>query len=112
MVVRYTEKARGSEMRPNDGSLPGRRMAQERLAAVRRSLSEAPLPFKILLLGALLVAGVVAAPILIVAEFNYAPIAVFAGHRSLWGSLSVAVWGLAAFSRRAGNFRTAVPPLL
>jgi SpoVK/Ycf46/Vps4 family AAA+-type ATPase len=99
-------------MRPNDGSLPGRRMAQERLAAVRRSLSEAPLPFKILLLGALLVAGVFAAPFLIVAAFIYAPIAVFAGHRSLWGSLSVAVWGLAVVTGLAGNYRTAVAPLL
>jgi SpoVK/Ycf46/Vps4 family AAA+-type ATPase len=99
-------------MRPNDGSLPGRRMAQERLAAVRRSLSEAPLPFKILLLGVLLVAGVFAAPFLIVAAFIYAPVAVFAGHRSLVASLAVAVWGLAVVTGLAGNYHTSLAPLL
>ena len=81
-------------MRPNDGSLPGRRMAQERLDAVRRALSEAPLPLKIVLVAALLLLAVIAALPLIVAAFIYAPIAVFAGHRSLVASLAVAVWGL------------------
>ncbi len=99
-------------MRPHDGSPPAKRMAQERLAAVRRSLAEAPLPFKILLLGALLLAGVFAAPFLIVAALIYAPVAVFAGHRSLVASLAVAVWGLAVVTGLAGNYRSAVAPLL
>src|ERR1700684_111455 len=75
VVVRYTGKARRSEMRPNDGSPPGRQMAQERLSAVRRMLAVAPLPVKILLVAALLLLGVFAAPFLIVAAFIYAPIA-------------------------------------
>jgi SpoVK/Ycf46/Vps4 family AAA+-type ATPase len=99
-------------MRPNDGSLPGRRMAQERLDAVRRALSEAPLPLKIVLVAALLLLGVIAALPLIVAAFIYAPIAVFAGHRSLVASLSVAVWGLAVVSGFSGSYRTAVAPLM
>jgi SpoVK/Ycf46/Vps4 family AAA+-type ATPase len=99
-------------MRPNDGSLPGRRMAQERLAAVRRSLSEAPLPYKIVLAMALLLAGVFAAPFLIVAAFIYAPLAVFAGHRSLVASLAVAVWGVAVISGFSGGYRTAIAPLM
>jgi SpoVK/Ycf46/Vps4 family AAA+-type ATPase len=99
-------------MRPNDGSLPGRRMAQERLAAVRRSLSEAPLPYKIVLAMALLLAGIFAAPFLIVAAFIYAPIAVFAGHRSLVASLAVAVWGVAVVSAFSGGYRTDVAPLM
>ena len=64
-------------MRPNDGSPPGRQMAQERLAAVRRMLAMAPLPVKILLVAALLLLGVGTLPFLIVAAFIYAPIAVF-----------------------------------
>ncbi|MDX6390877.1 MAG: hypothetical protein QOJ73_1940 [Streptosporangiaceae bacterium] len=99
-------------MRPNDGSLPGRRMAQERLDAVRRALSEAPLPLKIVLVAALLLLAVIAALPLIVAAFIYAPIAVFAGHRSLVASLAVAVWGLAVVSGFSGSYRTAVAPLL
>jgi SpoVK/Ycf46/Vps4 family AAA+-type ATPase len=91
-------------------------MAQERLAAVRRSLAEASLPFKIVLVAVLLLVGVFAAPFLlvflIVAAFIYAPIAVFAGHRTLVASLAVAVWGLAVVTGLAGNYRTAVAPLL
>src|ERR1017187_7930934 len=112
VVVRYTEKARGSEMRPNDGSLPGRRMAQERLDARRRALSEAPLPLKIVLVAAVLLLGVFAAPFLIVAAFIYAPVAVFAGHRSLVASLAVAVWGLAVVSGFSGGDRVAIAPLM
>ena len=99
-------------MRPNDGSLPGRRMAQERLDAVRRALSEAPLPLKIVLVAAVLLLGVFAAPFLIVAAFIYAPVAVFAGHRSLVASLAVAVWGLAVVSGFSGGDRVAIAPLM
>jgi SpoVK/Ycf46/Vps4 family AAA+-type ATPase len=99
-------------MRPNDGSLPGRRMAQERLAAVRRALAAAPLPVKILLVAALLLLGVFAAPFLIVAAFIYAPVAVTAGHRSVAGSLSVAVWGLALVTGLSGSYRTVIAPLM
>ena len=42
-------------MRPDDGSLPGRRMAQERLARARQAIVAAPLPVKILLVIALLI---------------------------------------------------------
>jgi len=99
-------------MRPNDGSPPGRQMAQERLAAVRRMLAVAPLPVKILLVAALLLLGVFTLPFLIVAAFIYAPIAVFAGHRSLAASLAVAVWGLAVVSGFSGSNRTAIAPLM
>jgi SpoVK/Ycf46/Vps4 family AAA+-type ATPase len=99
-------------MRPNDGSPPGRQMAQERLAAVRRALAVAPLPVKILLVAALLLLGVFATPFLIVAAFIYAPVAVFAGHRSLVASLAVAVWGLAVISGFSGSNRTAIAPLM
>jgi hypothetical protein len=87
-------------------------MAQERLAAVRRMLALAPLPVKILLVAALLLLGVFTLPFLIVAAFIYAPIAVFAGHRSLAASLAVAVWGLAVVSGFSGSYRTAVAPLM
>ncbi len=99
-------------MRPNDGSPPGRQMAQERLAAVRRMLAMAPLPVKILLVAALLLLGVGTLPFLIVAAFIYAPIAVFAGHRSPAASLAVAVWGLAVVSGFSGSNRTAIAPLM
>jgi SpoVK/Ycf46/Vps4 family AAA+-type ATPase len=99
-------------MRPNDGSLPGRQMAQERLAAVRRTLAAAPLPVKILLVAALVVLGVFAALPLIVAAFIYAPIAVFAGHRSVVASLAVAVWGLAVVSGFSGGYRSSLAPLM
>jgi SpoVK/Ycf46/Vps4 family AAA+-type ATPase len=99
-------------MRPNDGSLPGRRMAQERLAAVRRMLAAAPLPVKIVLVVALLLLGVFATPFLIVAAFIYAPVAVFAGHRSFVASLAVAVWGLAVVSGLSGTYRTSIAPLM
>jgi SpoVK/Ycf46/Vps4 family AAA+-type ATPase len=87
-------------------------MAQERLAAVRRMLALAPLPVKILLVAALLLLGVGALPFLIVAAFIYAPIAVFAGHRSPAASLAVAVWGLAVVSGFSGSYRTAIAPLM
>ncbi len=99
-------------MRPNDGSLPGRQMVQERLAAVRRTLAAAPLPVKIVLVAALLLLGVVAALPLMVAAFIYAPVAVFAGHRSLLASLAVAVWGLAVVAGLSGSNQTAIAPLL
>jgi len=99
-------------MRPNDGSLPGRQMAQERLAAVRRTLATAPLPVKIVLVAALLLLGVFATPFLVVAAFIYAPVAVFARHRSPVASLAVAVWGVAVVSAFSGSYRTAIAPLL
>ena len=47
-------------MRPEDGSLPGRRMAQEGLARVRQAVRAASLPAKILLVLAVLIIIVLA----------------------------------------------------
>ena len=47
-------------MRPEDGSLPGRRMAQEGLARVRQAVRSASLPVKILLVLAVLIIVVLA----------------------------------------------------
>jgi SpoVK/Ycf46/Vps4 family AAA+-type ATPase len=89
-------------MRPKDGSLTGRRMAGQRLAHARRSLRAAPLPVKAVLVMALLAVVVLAsalpawlADLLLVAALGYGPVAVWRGHRSVWGSLGVAAWGLA-----------------
>ena len=69
-------------MRPEDGSLPGRRMAQEGLARVRQAVRSASLPVKILLVLAILIIIVLAAglgprfwDLFVVAGLVYGPVA-------------------------------------
>src|SRR5712692_1042219 len=88
-------------MRPSEGStsLPGWRAAQDGIARIRRMLSAAPLPVKIVLIAVLVIFFPVAIPvgfsILLIGAMIYAPIAVASGRRSVAASLSVAVWGVA-----------------
>ncbi len=82
-------------MRPEDGSPPGGRMALEGYARLRRVLAAAPLPAKIALGVALVLAAIFLAPFLILAALIYGPVAVIAGHRSLAASASMGVFGLA-----------------
>ncbi len=85
-------------MRPEDRSPPGGRMALEGLARLRRVLVAAPLPAKIALGVALVLAAIFLAPFLILAALIYGPVAVIAGHRSLAASVSVGVLGLAVIA--------------
>ncbi len=88
-------------MRPPEGSpsLPGWRAAQDGISRIRRMLSAAPPPVKIILIAAIVVIFPFAVPtalsILLVGALIYAPIAVASGRRSVAASLSVAVWGVA-----------------
>jgi SpoVK/Ycf46/Vps4 family AAA+-type ATPase len=75
-------------------SLPGRRMAQDGIAFVRRVLRASPLPLQILIFAAVLFFGTVLLPALFVAGLVYAPFAVVSSRRNVFASLSVAVWGL------------------
>ena len=77
-------------------SLPGRQAVQGWLARFRRFAAAAPLPVKVLLVIA---ACVFAVPLVTLGLFGaliYAPYALWAGDRSGLGSLSVALWGIAA----------------
>jgi SpoVK/Ycf46/Vps4 family AAA+-type ATPase len=108
-------------MRPEDGSLPGRRMAQEGLARVRQAVRSASLPVKILLVLAILIIIVLAAELgprfwdlFVVAALVYGPVAVWRGHRSWFASVFVAAWGLVAIlaiAAVAGRFSSGIVPL-
>ena len=109
-------------MRPEDGSLPGRRMAQEGLARVRQVVRSSSLPVKILLVLAVLIMIVLALglgarfwDLLVVAALAYGPVAVWRGHRSWLASVFVGAWGLVAIlaiAAVAGRFSSGIVPLL
>ncbi|MDX6339753.1 MAG: hypothetical protein QOG05_7093 [Streptosporangiaceae bacterium] len=109
-------------MRPEDGSLPGRRMAREGLARVRQAVRSASLPVKILLVLAVLVIIVLALglgarfwDLFVIAGLAYGPVAVWRGHRSWLASVFVAAWGLVAIlaiAAVAGRFSSGIVPLL
>ena len=90
-------------MRPDDGPPPDRRMARQRLDRVRAAVRAAPLPVKIVLVLALLAAAVVASALparvgdlVLILALCYGPFAIWRKQRSLFASLGVAAWGLAA----------------
>src|SRR5216684_4854497 len=104
-------------MRPPEGSpsLPGWRAAQDGISRIRRMLSAAPPPVKIILIAAIVVIFPFAVPtalsILLVGALIYAPIAVASGRRSVAASLSVAVWGVmlvTVWSERQGSWMPAL----
>jgi SpoVK/Ycf46/Vps4 family AAA+-type ATPase len=109
-------------MRPEDGSLPGRRMAQEGLARARQAVRAASLPVKILLVLGVLIIIVLAFSlgarfwdVFVVAALVYGPVAIWRGHRSWVASVFVAAWGLLAVVTVAavvGRFSSGIVPLL
>ena len=109
-------------MRPEDRSLPGRRMAQEGLARVRQAVRAASLPAKILLVLAVLIIIVLALSLgtrfwdlFVVAALVYGPVAIWREHRSWVASMFVAAWGLLAIVAVAavvGRFSSGIVPLL
>ncbi|MGP8000329.1 MAG: AAA family ATPase [Streptosporangiaceae bacterium] len=109
-------------MRPDDGSLPGRRMAQEGLARARQAVRTAPLPVKILLVVALLIIVVLAfslgprvLDLLILIGIGYGPVAVWRGSTSVLASVFVAAWGLVAVlvvAAVANRLGSGIVPLL
>jgi hypothetical protein len=109
-------------MRPEDGSLPGRRMAREGLARVRQAVRSASPAVKILLVLAVLIIIVLALglgarfwDLLVVAALAYGPVAVWRGHRSWLASMFVGAWGLVAIlaiAAVAGRFSSGIVLLL
>ena len=99
---------------PGSLSLPGKRFAQGAITRTRQGFSAAPLLIKILLLGALVFLAGPLFGILLVIAIIYAPFAVWAGHRSVLASLSVAAWGLAVISASglSGGYKPWIFPLL
>src|SRR6266702_1044189 len=95
-------------------SLPGRRFVQGVITRTRLGFSAAPLLIKILLLAALVFLACPLLGILLVLAIIYAPFAVWAEHRSVFASLSVAAWGLALVSASglSGGYRPWIFPLL
>jgi SpoVK/Ycf46/Vps4 family AAA+-type ATPase len=87
-------------------------MAEEGLARIRRGLAASPMPVKIALVMALVLGSIFLAPVLIIAAFVYAPVAVLGSHRSVAGSLSVAVVGLAVVAALAKHNGPWLAPLL
>ena len=77
-------------------SLPGRRVVQDGVSRLRRWYAAVPLWLKIILGVVLLVAVPELAVLAIVAGLIYAPYALSTSVRSVWASLSVALWGLVA----------------
>jgi SpoVK/Ycf46/Vps4 family AAA+-type ATPase len=78
-------------------------MARQRLDRVRDRVRAAPLPVKVVLVLALLAAAVVASALparvgdlVLIVALCYGPVAVWRRQRSLFASLGVAAWGLAA----------------
>jgi SpoVK/Ycf46/Vps4 family AAA+-type ATPase len=98
-------------MRENDGNRPAMRMAGERLERIRDGLRTAPLPLKVALVAALIVAGGVLVAIVPLAALIYGPAAVWLGRRSLVASLAVAVCGLAVIVGLAHYTGPALLPL-
>ncbi len=93
-------------------SLPGWRTAQGGVARIRRAARAAPLPLKVLIVGAAIFLSPVVLSVLLVACLAYAPFAVSAGRRNVWASLSVAVWGVAVITLIAREDGNAQIPLL
>ena len=90
-------------MGPGHGPLPDRGMARQRLDRVRAAVRTAPLPVKIVLVLAVLAAAVVASALparvgdlVLILALCYGPIAIWRKQRSVFASLGVAAWGLAA----------------
>jgi SpoVK/Ycf46/Vps4 family AAA+-type ATPase len=90
-------------MRSDDGHLPDRLTARQRVDRIRAAVRSAPLPVKIVLVMALLVAAVVASALparigdfVLLVALGYGPVAVWRKQRSVFASLGVAAWGLAA----------------
>ena len=90
-------------MRPDDGSLPGRRMAQEGLARVRQAVLAAPLPVKILLVSALVLFVVLSFSlgarvwdVVVLVVLGYGPYALWRGRTSVVASVLVGIWGMVA----------------
>jgi SpoVK/Ycf46/Vps4 family AAA+-type ATPase len=90
-------------MRSDDGHLPDRRMARQRVDRVRSAVRSAPLPVKIVLVMAVLAAAVVASALparvgdlVLLLALCYGPVAILRKQRSVFASLGVAAWGLAA----------------
>jgi SpoVK/Ycf46/Vps4 family AAA+-type ATPase len=98
-------------MRQNDGNRSAMRMATERLERIRDGLRIAPLPLKVALVAALIVAGGVVVAIVPLAALIYGPAAVWLGRRSLVASLAVAVCGLAVIVGLAHYTGAALLPL-
>jgi SpoVK/Ycf46/Vps4 family AAA+-type ATPase len=109
-------------MRPDDRSLPGKRMVQEGLARVRQTVHAAPLPVKILLVSALLILVVLSFSVgarvwdlVVIAALAYGPVAAWRGRPTVTASVFVGIWGLmavmavAAVTNRVGS---GVVPLL
>src|SRR5260221_201145 len=94
-------------MRTDEGplSLPGLRIAAGGLVRIRRGFSAAPLIIKILLVAALVFFFPAVVGVLVLAALVYAPFALSACRRSVFASLSVAVWGLAVISGLSGGYR-------
>ena len=110
-------------MRPDDGSLPGRRMAQEGLARVRQAVLAAPLPVKILLVSALVLFVVLSFSlgarvwdVVVLVVLGYGPYALWRGQTSVVASVLVGIWGVVAIlavaarhQPRRGRDRAAAP---
>ena len=96
-----------TEERP--ASLPGRRIVEGAVSRIRRGFAAAPLLIKILLVVALVfifpTALAILLPVALLAGLVYAPLAVWAAHRTVLASLAVAVWGLAIISGLSGAYR-------
>jgi len=97
-------------MRPEDGPLPDRGMARQRIDRVRAAVRTAPLPVKIVLVLVVLAAAVLASALparvgdlVLILALCYGPVAIWRKQRSVFASLGVAAWGLAAILLRIAS---------
>ena len=79
---------RSAEQQP---ALSGRQAVQGGLERIRRFAAAAPVPVKVLLA----IVGVLLLPVMLFAALFYAPYALWTSDRSVLGSASVALWGIA-----------------
>ncbi len=75
--------------------LPGRNTVAGWLTRLRRAVAAAPLPVKIILVIVTIILLAPLASICLLVALAYAPYALWKGERSVFASVSVAVWGLA-----------------
>ena len=92
---------RSPERQRSQPALPGGQAAASRLARIRRLTAGAPLPVKIAVVAAAIICATPLLPIVLLAALVYAPLALYTGNRSVLGTVSVALWGVAAIAAAA-----------
>src|SRR5215469_18103654 len=94
---------RSPERQRSQPALPGGQAAASWLARIRRLTAGAPLPVKIAVVAAAVICATPLLPVVLLVALAFAPYALYAGSRSVLGTVSVALWGLVAVAATANG---------